>query len=388
MYTLNAVSLFSGGGGLDLGMEAVGFSTLFASDIDVRSCETLTTNRDESVQRRKYFLNNAHIFNSCVEDIEAQFILQKLNMGTGDLDLLTGGPPCQSFSISGHRKGRQDPRGNLVFDYIRLLDGLRPKSFIFENVSGFMTVENGKLYEEVIKLLKSPSPDLEYTLSIHQLNAVNFGVPQYRNRIFIIGHRDGVKINQIPQITSNEGLNSYLPRYRTVRDGLRNLPPIESIFPANHTGRKHSQRIIDRYANLKPGERDPKTRINKLDLNRPSYTIVVGSDKGGGKGNIHPTEPREVTPRESARMQTFPDSWAFQGNRTRDPIRQIGNAVPPLLAAAIGNEIRHHIFGLDRVPFSTIIDLLGQNHLFDKHEIQQIDALLATSMDKSLIQLA
>jgi DNA (cytosine-5)-methyltransferase 1 len=114
-----------------------------------------------------------------------------------------------------------------------------------------------------------------------------------------------------------------------------------------------------------PGERDHFTRINKLDLTKPSYTIIVGSDKGGGKGHIHPISPREVTPRESARMQTFPDWWTFKGNG-RHAIRQIGNAVPPLLAFAVGNAVRTQLFGLKEKPLSHAIKLLGQEHLFPK----------------------
>jgi DNA (cytosine-5)-methyltransferase 1 len=114
---------------------------------------------------------------------------------------------------------------------------------------------------------------------------------------------------------------------------------------------------------MSAGERDKHTRINKLDPTRPSYTIIVGSDKGGGKGHIHPKDPREVTPRESARIQTFPDWWSFSGT-TRHPIRQIGNAVPPVLAAKIGNEIKATLFGKRRTPWKKVLELLGQQHLF------------------------
>jgi DNA (cytosine-5)-methyltransferase 1 len=135
---------------------------------------------------------------------------------------------------------------------------------------------------------------------------------------------------------------------------------------ANHTSRKHSDRIIKRYKGLVFGERDPKTRINKLDPSRPSYTIIVGSDHGGGKGHVHPYEPREVSPRESARIQTFPDWWAFSGT-TRHPIRQVGNAVPPLMAALIGREIVSALFGGERKSLIEIIKILGQQHLFDEN---------------------
>lgn len=367
--TLKAVSLFSGGGGLDLGLESVGFSTLFASDIDKPSCATLQQGREEAQKRNKPFLSHSLIFNAPVQDVKAKFILDSIGCKQGELDLLMGGPPCQAFSVFGRRKGRQDPRGQLVFEYLRLLSGLRPEAFVFENVYGFLTVENGAIFREVSERLANPAKGLYYELSVHRLDAVNYGVPQFRDRVFLIGHKNGKKVTKIPPITSDrKDLFENLPAWRTVRNALNGLPKAEAEFPPNHTGRTHSERIINRYANLSAGERDSKTRINRLDLDRPSFTIIVGSDKGGGKGHVHPTEPREVTPRESARIQTFPDWWKFAGNRTRDPIRQIGNAVPSLLAAAIGNAIRSQIFEIEPVDFRDVIRLLDQEHLFPEDE--------------------
>lgn len=111
------------------------------------------------------------------------------------------------------------------------------------------------------------------------------------------------------------------------------------------------------------GERDSKTRINRLDPNKPSYTIVVGSDKGGGKGHVHPYQPREVTPRESARMQTFPDYWKFTGP-SRHQIRQVGNAVPPLFGGVIASELLRYGFGEDDAPdYNKLINILGLDYL-------------------------
>ena len=107
----------------------------------------------------------------------------------------------------------------------------------------------------------------------------------------------------------------------------------------------HGENIIKRYSALKFGERDSKTRINRLNPSRPSFTIVVGSDKGGGKGHVHPYSPREVTPRESARLQTFPDYWEFTGT-SRHPIRLVGNAVPPIFAAVLGAHLFKEAFGI------------------------------------------
>ncbi|MBI3651528.1 MAG: DNA cytosine methyltransferase [Acidobacteria bacterium] len=362
---LTAISLFSGGGGLDLGLEAVGFSTLLATDKDEHSCITLNGGKASARKRKKPFLQHAVTLQTDICELEVDFLLQCVGCKSGEIDLLAGGPPCQAFSVFGKRLGRNDPRGLLAFDYLRILAGLRPNAFIFENVYGLLTIEQGQIFRELCERLSNPAKGLYYEISQHRLDAVSYGVPQFRDRIFLIGHIEGGTVSDIPKITAKETGTLYLPRWRTVSDAFRGLPPIGSSFPANHTGRVHSERIINRYAGLSYGERDPHTRINKLNPERPSFTIIVGSDKGGGKGHVHPTEPREVTPRESARIQTFPDWWAFSGT-SRHPIRQIGNAVPPLLAAAIGNEIRSQIFGLEKKDFIEILHLLDQSHLFEE----------------------
>ena len=357
---LKMISLFSGGGGMDLGLEAVGFSTLFATDIDFHSCETLKKGRDRAKELEKPFLQHATIRQTDVKELSGKALLKELGLKSGEVDLLCGGPPCQAFSVFGKRKGSLDPRGKLLAQYLRILGEVKPKAFVFENVYGLLTIEGGAVFEQLCKELQNPLPNLKYTLSVFRLNAVSYGVPQFRDRVFIVGHRFGKKIPEIPVLCS-ENANSMA--FRTVRDALRGIPHKTGKFP-NHIGRKHSDRIITRYSGMGPGERDKHTRINKLDLSKPSFTIIVGSDKGGGKGHIHPVEAREVTPRESARIQTFPDWWAFSGT-SRHPIRQVGNAVPPLLAAAIGNEIRCHLFERPRVHFSEVLSLLNQQHLFE-----------------------
>lgn len=363
MKNPTVVSLFSGGGGLDLGLEAVGFKTLFASDIDYHSCRTLEAGGEFCRNNDLPFLSHATVHQSDVCDLTAAQITNITKTKPGEIDLLAGGPPCQAFSVFGRRKGLADKRGTMAYQYLRLLAELKPKAFVFENVFGLLTIDGGAIYEDLCKKLSSPGNGVKYTLSTFRLNAANYGVPQFRDRVFIIGCLDGGSISKIPATHGEPStLFMELRPWRTVQDALRWLPPMGEGDFANHTGRKHSDRIIKRYDNLSPGERDPKTRINKLDLSRPSYAIIVGSDAGGGKGHVHPTIGREVTPRESARIQTFPDWWSFFGTG-RHPIRQIGNAVPPILGAAVGNEIRRQIFGLRRVSEGKILELLSQEHL-------------------------
>lgn len=356
------ISLFSGGGGLDLGLEAAGFDTVFATDIDDHSCKTLEAGKVKAEKLGKAFLRHATVKKADVLQLQSEELLKLAGVKPGEVDLLAGGPPCQAFSVFGKRKGVDDPRGRLFHEYLRILADVRPKAFVFENVFGLLTIHGGQTFKELCDLLSSPGPDVNYTLSVFRLNAADFGVPQFRDRVFIIGSIAGKKIKEIKPICSKSALDDKQLKHRTVADAFRGLPPLGKKL-ANHTSRDHSERIVERYQNLRFGERDSKTRINKLDPSRPSFAIIVGSDKGGGKGHVHPFEPREVSPRESARIQTFPDWWDFSGT-SRHPIRQVGNAVPPLMAAMIGREILSTFFSTKRKPLSEILDLLDQKHLF------------------------
>lgn len=372
---LKCISLFSGAGGLDLGLEAAGFETVFASDIDHHSCESLKDNKENARRIGRPFLSNATIVKDDITKLSGSDILDTTGLKVGDLDLLAGGPPCQAFSVFGKRKGRDDPRGQLVYHYLRILRELQPKAFVFENVYGLLTVEKGEVFKDLQAALSNPGIGLSYKLSVHRLNSVNYGVPQFRDRIFIVGSRDGSDVPHIEALFANpDEMDPHKLVWRTVEDGLRGLPPLGSPTSHNHTSRNHSQRIIDRYAAMKFGERDSFTRINKLNPSRPSYTIIVGSDAGGGKGHVHPYHPREVSPRESARMQCFPDWWKLSG-KGRHPIRQVGNAVPSLLGYFVGRQIIKDIFGIQPRSVVSAIDLLSQEHLFSATELALLDKL-------------
>ena len=363
---LKAVSLFSGAGGFDLGIEAAGFSTVFAADIDPACCQTLRVNKENARSLNLPFLQKAHIAERCIRKLQASDILTTIGLEQGEVALLIGGPPCQSFSVIGPRNGKRDPRGQLLDDYLRLLAGIAPKVFVFENVKGIRTLDGGELYSSLLDTMRQPKDGLHYELSEFCLNASDYGVPQNRERVFVIGCRRGGKVSEIPMLSqSAQSERAGHLRRRAVLDAFRGLPKAGATFPSNHKGRKHSVRIANRYATLQPGERDPRTRINKLDLSKPGFTIVAGSARSGGKGHIHPTEPREVTPRESARIQTFPDWWGFEGSAACNARRQIGNAVPPLLAAVIANEIRFTLFQKPRHDHMSLLEKLDQMHLID-----------------------
>ena len=359
MNKINTVGLFSGGGGLDIGFSAGGFNVMLSSDIDPFSCETLRLN-----QGRKSYLSKHPVLCKDIRDLSAADIHELTKKQK--IDFLIGGPPCQSFSVFGRRKGLEDARGNLVFEYARLIKDIAPTGFLFENVAGLKTIHGGNLYENLIEALSFGGT---YAVSTHEYEVADFGIPQFRRRVFFIGNRNG---HSIPQMEETHApphalFNSRKP-YNTVGKVLDGLPAIKKNWrdiPAlnGHVGRQHSDRIIARYASLSSGERDPKTRINKLDPERPSYTIIVGSDKGGGKGHVHPFEPREVTPRESARLQTFPDWWEFSGTG-RHIIRQVGNAVPPLFAGLLSSHIAKHMFGKkSKVSYSSLVKKLDIDFL-------------------------
>ncbi|WP_110515755.1 DNA cytosine methyltransferase [Herpetosiphon llansteffanensis] len=369
---LKSISLFSGGGGLDCGLEAVGFESRFCTDIDFHSCETLKQMKNASLKGEKGGLKNAYILQKNIVDLSIEEIIQQSRLKVGEIDLLTGGPPCQSFSVFGRRQGLNDPRGQLVWEYLRILRGLRPKVFLFENVPGLLSIDNGLVFKNFLDAVQEPFNGYSYNVTKYVVDAAHYGVPQFRTRVLIIGvlNNSGLEFpsENIPFVThddpkSTKVAEKLLLPFNTVKDALVGLPTIEdNVLIKNHVGRKHGSDIKERYANLVFGERDPKTRINRLHPQRPSYTIIVGSDKGGGKGHVHPYLPREVTPRESARMQSFPDWWGFSGT-SRHPIRQIGNAVPPILAAAIGSFICENIFKQKPLDRHTIWKKLGQEHL-------------------------
>lgn len=354
---INAVSLFSGGGGLDLGFSAAGFNIVYSNDIDYHSCETLKLN-----QNRKSYFGSHLVECSDIQSVKTDDVLRKIEKSAKDIDFIIGGPPCQAFSVFGKRKGLDDPRGNLVYEYARIIKELKPQGFLFENVSGLRTIHNGELYKSLKEQL---SFDGEYAISAYEYDVANFGIPQFRSRIIIIGNKIGPAVSEMLPTHGIHTLSSNsLKPCRLVKEVLADMPPPSSTL-YNHVGRDHSQRIIDRYRALEFGERDSLTRINKLHPSRPSYTIIVGSDKGGGKGHVHPYSPREVTPRESARLQTFPDWWEFYG-QGRHVIRQVGNAVPPLFGGILASHVLKEIFQVEKVKqYDDLIEILELKYLND-----------------------
>lgn len=311
-------SVFCGGGGLDLGFSLAGFDPVFSSDVVPGYCETIRHN-----------LPNHVVEPHDISELSGYEVLKKVST---NIDVVIGGPPCQSFSILGARKSTNDPRGQLVYEYARFINEINPQVFLFENVPGIATLNNGNDWEELKDYFRVQTG---FSLKVKKLNAVNFGVPQFRQRIILLGFRDKTSFDEFswPKPSHSALEDDGLPHFRKAKIALKEVDGLP-----NHVLRKHGERVSTRYSTVVPGGRDRKDHTDRIHLDRPSGTVLVGSGGGGGRPFIHPVEHRHITVREAARLQSFPDWWVFSGGAT-SAYRQVGNAVPPLMAKAIANEI-------------------------------------------------
>ncbi len=309
------LSLFTGCGGLDLGFEEAGAETIVAVDNDFEACKTLRHNRPEW-----------NVFEGDIRDY---------NPAVRDVDIVIGGPPCQGFSSAG-KGDPNDPRNFLWREYMRVVERVKPRAMVLENVSALTHKKNGDHLTGIMSALE----DQGYTFTYGVLNAADFGVPQARRRLVVIGLREGVPT--MPQPT-------HAGRHVTVREALADLDGnFDEDF--SHMPPRHAPHVAARWAELGPGETDPNYRRARLDPDKPSTTIRAGGGYGpkgdhlaGFHPPIHPWQPRQLTVREAARLQSFPDDWVFKGSKTAQG-RQVGNAVPVKLGEAIGR----HVVGLLR----------------------------------------
>ena len=208
------ISLFSGAGGLDLGFEAAGFSIAVAVEIDPSCCDTLKVNRP-----------NLCIINKSIIDVTSDEIMKAANLKPLEAALVIGGPPCQSFSLAGLRKGLDDERGKLLFEFVRVVRETLPMGFVLENVKGLTNWDSGKALKLLVDELSKPIEynGITYTYTIAPpkvLNAVDYGVPQYRERLILVGNRKGLPFEYPSPIDPNER--------KTVRDAICNLPEPEA----------------------------------------------------------------------------------------------------------------------------------------------------------------
>lgn len=345
------IESFSGPGGISLGMERAGFSLLFAFDANLKAVET----------------HNANQGPICIvadaRAIMVKDLLKRIGMTKGELPLFTGGPPCQGFSKQ--RRGAHyndgDERNDLVLEYVRLVSGIEPRFFLFENVAIFGQKRGQDYLKQMLKSLS------KYEMYPHFYNSADYGLAQTRQRFIIIGRRyDQNSTFQIPKPT--------VKKWKTVGEVLKDLPEPPTDYTdhpkyPNHQRARVTPINIKRFSHVPQGggwqsiPKELRIRSHKienlksggwpdvygrLDLNGQCPTITGGFDSFTRGRYGHPFQDRPITPREAARLQGFPDSYIFYGNRG-DIRSQIGNAVPPPLAEALGMEIIRSLLCADGV---------------------------------------
>ncbi len=348
---LPAISLFTGAGGLDIGVERAGFSTLVSIEREAVRCRTLSVNRPEW-----------RVLDHDIRDVASEEILAAAGIDAGEIALVVGGPPCQPFSKSAFwvpgRLGSllEDPRAALLSEYIRIVKELRPKAFLMENVFGLAYKTGRPALDAFIQSLSSEG----YSVSWKVLNAAKYGVPQKRERLFVIGVRSGPAF-RFPQPThvaqKSLGSSAVLKPYVTAGEAIGDLED-GVVRDEDRVGGKwgHLLDVIppgENYLHLtkERGYSDPifKWRskywsfLLKLSPTKPSWTIQASP--GPSVGPFHWKSRRLRVP-EVMRLQTFPDNWKFVGSR-RERWAQIGDAVPPLLGQMLGESLVRQVFGGD-----------------------------------------
>lgn len=334
-----AVSLFSGAGGLDIGLKEAGFTIEAAIELDHASCESLRLNK----------LAN-RVYEADIRQLSPSLVMNECNLETGELDVISAGPPCQSFSNIGNRKGLEDPRGLLFEDLMRFVAEMRPAFVITENVPGMRTVAGNQVVNAVIESFEG----IGYTVSTKILNSADYGVPQVRKRLFFIASRDGI-IFDFPKPTHSKDGSSRLKRWVSVGEALSTLPN-NYMSRSDNFHMNHSEAMVEKMKLIPPGKNFkvlPKELLpncwssgrhqgqdtfGRLELNKPSVTIRTAAYNPTKGRYIHPTHHRGLTTIEMAVLQSFPYNYRFFGG-IQDVGRQIGNAVPPLMGKVLGERI-------------------------------------------------
>jgi DNA (cytosine-5)-methyltransferase 1 len=343
---LSSVDLFCGSGGLTLGLANAGFRTVFAADSDPLACKTFELNLGPVVR--------------CVDvaSLHASEILDASGLARGDLSLVCGGPPCQGFSLQ-RRGAADDPRNSLVLRFVELATALGPKAILLENVPALL----GARGRQYLRVVHQSLDEAGYTVRTSVIDAVNFGVPQHRLRAFVVAIREDLASSFVFPSPTHEASG-----WVTVREAFDGLPePPDDYTPhpnfANHTRIKISATNIERISHVPAGggRRDIPLHLQlpchrndnghrHLDVygrmcwDAPAPTITAMFDNFSRGRFAHPVQNRSITGREGARLQSFPDTFVFVGDK-KSVARQIGNAVPPRVATCLGNALRECLVG-------------------------------------------
>ncbi|RFS22703.1 DNA cytosine methyltransferase [Chitinophaga silvatica] len=353
MNTIKVVSLFAGCGGLDLGFKQAGYDIIWANDFLKDACETYKKNIGD------------HIVHGDINTVDVNSIPQA--------DVMIGGPPCQSFSLVGKRDPK-DERSNLVWSYLKVLEHVNPKIFLFENVTGISSAKNPDGTRVIDNLVKA-FEQLGYSITVNKLNAADYGVPQRRQRVFIVGNKIGKTIEKPVPTNSEEG--EKLPGWVSAYDALSDLSetsetgvckyiqsPVSeyqklmrlattdsySLHVTPYASAKDKELISHippggNYVNVpdsvatkrilnfkKTGGRT--TTYGRLSEDKPSYTLNTHFNRLNVGCNIHYKTERLISLREGLRIQSFPDDFEVLSSNKRNYYVQIGNAVPPMLGKA------------------------------------------------------
>lgn len=368
----SVVSLFSGAGGLDVGLHLTGSYDLLACvELEPRYCETLRLNRD----RGRFGTRDTRVIEADLGVYDPHALMREIGIGPGELDLLVGGPPCQSFSTAGRRGTVTDPRGAMLWHFLRFVEALQPKYFLMENVRGVLSAalrhrpiaarpENGgsslRRDERPGSVIDAWVRDLpsEYRVDVFEVNAVNYGAPQLRERVLFIGNRVGdvVDFPEPTHAASPDAARLGLAPFRTLRDALSGFTENDPVLVDFSSRKKRYLSMVPPGGNwrtLPPavaeesmgrafhakGGRSGWWRRLSWDL--PSPTIVTLPNHAS-TAMCHPDEVRVLTVGECARVQEFPDGWVFAGT-PQEQMTQVGNAVPVRLGIVAGEVIAAHL---------------------------------------------
>ena len=364
---MKVIDLFAGVGGLSSGFRKAGYDIVLATEIDKSLSDSYKKNHPDTLM---------------INDDIKNFIpyLDELN---DKVDVIIGGPPCQGFSMAGARIRKknaflEDPRNFLFRNYFEVVQKVEPKYFIMENVPGMLSMSNGKIIEEIENLFSDETnfKKGKYYIYKQVLCASDYGVPQDRHRLIIFGSKKKINFKKAFEETKNRMIKSGEIKKATIYDAIsdlnylssgegdfeqdyKNKPLTEyqkerrknSKFLFNHKATTHNKVAIDRINELKPGGRrlDLKEGKNIKSVHSGAYgrmrredlskTIITRFDTPSSGVYIHPEQSRTITPREAASLQSFDDDFIFYGNKS-SVIKQIGNAVPPLLAYYLANVIK------------------------------------------------
>lgn len=347
------LELFCGVGGLSLGFDRAGFRIIGSVEVDPINVRTYNEN-----------FPTVPVLRADVAEVDGRILAERFGSDVHNVDVLVGGPPCQGFSVIG-RRNEDDPRNALFNEMARLIVEVRPRYFVVENVSGLLRGYGRNILNHFIELTERNgyrivTPD-------NELQAWHFGVPQHRKRVFVLGYRNDQKPLAYPKRGDD--------RITTVWDAIGDLPNVDDIpelltsdvyfgslgVPSSYVERlrdrdvdgltgcsrtKHTEETIRRFRETAPGSIEPISRFLRLRPEGLSNTLRAGTDRSNGSHTaarpIHPLYPRCITVREAARLQSFPDWFEFHSTKWH-ALRQIGNAVPPLVAEAIATEILNTI---------------------------------------------